>query len=74
MNSSFTALARPMLLMRVERLDEQGNLRVSKPLWLAWVGEQMPPLEEVWRLYLRLEIVAEYYNLVTKLAINYTSY
>jgi hypothetical protein len=47
------AATRPMLLMRVERLDEQGNLRVSKPLWLAWVGEPMPPLEEVWRLYLR---------------------
>ncbi|MEH2464321.1 hypothetical protein [Nostoc sp.] len=29
------------------RPDALGNLRVSKPLWLAWVGEQMPPLEEV---------------------------
>jgi len=32
------AATRPMLLIRVERLDPQGNLRVSKPLWLAWVG------------------------------------
>ncbi|WP_233787742.1 hypothetical protein [Dulcicalothrix desertica] len=44
---------RPMSLIRVERLDEKGNLRVKKPLWLAWVGEEMPPLSEVWRLYLR---------------------
>ncbi len=39
--------------MRVERIDAQGNLRVSKPLWLAWVGEEMPPKKSVWRLYLR---------------------
>lgn len=26
---------RPMSLIRVERLDEKGNLRVSKPLWKA---------------------------------------
>jgi len=47
------AATRPMLVLRVERLDAQGNLRISKPLWLAWVGEQMPSLEEVWRFYLR---------------------
>ena len=47
------APTRPMSLLRVERLDEHGNLRVLKPLWLAWVGEQMPPLSEVWQLYLR---------------------
>ncbi len=47
------AADRPMSLLRVERLDEHGNLRVLKPLWLAWVGEQMPPLSEVWPMYLR---------------------
>jgi hypothetical protein len=53
---------RPMSLIRVERLDEQGNLRVSKPLWLAWVGEQMPTLEEVWQLYLRRFTVEHWYR------------
>jgi len=47
------AATRPMLLIRVERLDAQGNLRELKPLWLAWVGEEMPPVEQVWQLYLR---------------------
>jgi hypothetical protein len=42
-----------MSLVLVERLNEDGSMRVAKPLWLAWVGEQMPPLDEVWRLYLR---------------------
>ena len=48
--------------MRVERLDAQGNERVSKPLWLAWVGEEMPPLEEVWRLYLRRFTIDHWYR------------
>ena len=43
----------PMSLVLVERLKEDGSARVAKPLWLAWVGEQMPILDEVWRLYLR---------------------
>ncbi len=33
-------------------------IRVTHPycsgLWLAWVGEQMPSLVQLWRLYLRL--------------------
>ncbi len=51
-----------MSLIRVERLDEQGNLRVSKPLWLAWVGEEMLPLEEVCQLYLRRFTVDHWYR------------
>ena len=53
---------RPMSLIRVERLDELGNLRVSKPLWLAWVGEEMPTLEKVWQLYLRRFTVDHWYR------------
>jgi hypothetical protein len=53
---------RPMSLIRVERLDDLGNLRVSKPLWLAWVGEEMPTLEEVWQLYLRRFTVDHWYR------------
>jgi hypothetical protein len=53
---------RPMSLIRVERLDEKGNLRVAKPLWLAWVGEEMPPLSEVWCLYLRRFTVDHWYR------------
>ena len=56
------AATRPMLLMRVERLDAQGNLKELKPLWLAWVGEEMPPLEQVWRLYLRRFTIDHWYR------------
>lgn len=51
-----------MSLIRVERLDDLGNLKVLKPLWLAWVGEQMPTLEEVWQLYLRRFTVDHWYR------------
>ena len=56
------ATTRLMTLLRVERLDENGNLRVLKPLWLAWLGEQMPPLDEVWRLYLRRFTIDHWYR------------
>jgi hypothetical protein len=56
------AATHPMLIIRVERLDAQGNMRVSKPLWLAWVGEEMPPLEEVWSLYLRRFTIDHWYR------------
>lgn len=56
------ATTRPMTLLRVERLDLDGNLRVLRPLWLAWFGEQMPPLDEVWRLYLRRFTIDHWYR------------
>jgi hypothetical protein len=36
----------------VERLDENAVPK-SRPLWLAWVGIEMPALCTLWRLYLR---------------------
>lgn len=47
------AALHPMDIVLVERLNENGSLRVVKPMWLAWVGDVMPTLDEVWRLYLR---------------------
>jgi len=52
----------PMLLLRVERLEHKRSWRVPKPLWLAWVGEEMPPLSEVWRLYLRRFALEHWYR------------
>lgn len=52
----------PMSIIRVQRLDEQGTLRVAKPFWLAWMGEQMPPLKEIWLIYLRRFGVDHWYR------------
>ncbi|MHC5824296.1 MAG: NF041680 family putative transposase [Nostoc sp.] len=56
------AATRTMLLIRVERLDAHFYIRLSKPLWLAWVGEEMPPLESVWCLYLRRFTIDHWYR------------
>jgi hypothetical protein len=48
----------------VERLLEDGSPRVNKPMWLAFVGEQMPPLDEVWKLYLRRFAVDHWYRFI----------
>lgn len=45
-------------LIRVEQLDSPK----SKPLWLAWHGEQMPSLIEVVRLYLRRFTIEHWYR------------
>jgi hypothetical protein len=51
-----------MQLLRVERLDHQHSWGLPKPLWLAWLGEKMPPLSELGQLYLRRFGVDHWYR------------
>lgn len=48
-----SAANHPLQLILVERLNEAGHRRIGKPVWLAWSGETMPPLCEMWQLYCR---------------------
>lgn len=48
-----TAANHPLHLILVERFNEAGHRRSDKPVWLAWVGEAMPPLSDMWQLYCR---------------------
>ena len=43
----------PMTLILVERLEAVTGHLKAQPLWLVWVGIQMPSLAEIWQLYLR---------------------
>lgn len=45
----------PMQLILVERLNPTSSQSKSKPLWLVWVGQSIPPLGQIWRKYLRRE-------------------
>ena len=56
------AAKHPMSLVLVERINQEGSARVFKPLWLSWVGEEMPPLSEVWQLYLRRFAIDHWYR------------
>lgn len=55
------ASGHPMSLMKVERSTQRTG-KVVKPMWLAWVGEQIPSLSQVWRLYLRRFAVDHWYR------------
>ena len=52
----------PMSVLLVERLHLDGTVRVAKPMWLAWVGREMPPLSDLWRLYLRRFAIDHWYR------------
>ncbi len=51
----------PMHLIQVEHLDEFGGQK-SKPLWLTWLGIEMPALFDFWRLYLRRFAIDHWYR------------
>ncbi|MEO1765514.1 MAG: hypothetical protein AAFR83_27240, partial [Cyanobacteria bacterium J06629_18] len=43
----------PMSVVLVERSHCDRSKRIAKPMWLAFIGESMPPCTEILRLYLR---------------------
>ena len=53
----------PMQLIRVERIDKLYSWKMPSPLWLIWLGEEMPPLTEILQLYLRRFGVDHWYRL-----------
>lgn len=53
-----------MCLILVERLDEVSSQRKGKPLWLVWVGKSLPPIEIVWKKYLRRFTIDHWYRFI----------
>lgn len=51
-----------MEIIRVEVLETQGGNRRFTPLWLAWLGKTMPPLESLWLNYLRRFTLEHWYR------------
>ncbi len=52
-----------MHLIQVERLDEPDE-RKFRPLWLIWVGQDMPQLSQIWREYLRRFVIDHWYRFI----------
>nr|WP_217481676.1 hypothetical protein [Nostoc sp. TCL240-02] len=44
---------RAMEIIRVKVIQPVGRNRKFQPLWLAWLGQTMPLLEDLWQKYLR---------------------
>lgn len=53
---------RGMEIIRVEVLKPAGCKRKFQVLWLAWLGQAMPPLQMLWRLYLRRFALEHWYR------------
>jgi hypothetical protein len=53
---------RRMEIIRVEILEPKEGKRHFKPLWLAWLGQTMPPLDTLWLSYLRRFAVEHWYR------------
>ncbi len=53
---------RTMEVIRVEVLTPVGRKRKFQPLWLAWLGQTMPPLQTIWRTYLRRFALEHWYR------------
>jgi len=58
---------RPMEMIRVEVLESRDGKRRFAPLWLAWLGETIPPLETLWLTYLRRFAIEDAFHLVKRL-------
>ena len=56
------AAQHPMTLIQVQRLDDDGPPRSTRPLWLAWVGDTCPDLEHLWQPYLRRFALEHWYR------------
>lgn len=49
-------------LIRVERLGTAATPLAFKPLWLIWVGQELPALATVWQQYLRRFAIEHWYR------------
>jgi hypothetical protein len=56
------AAAHALNLIQVQRLDDAGAFRPSRPLWLVWLGDTLPPLEILWQYYLRRFAIEHWYR------------
>jgi hypothetical protein len=52
----------PIVILRVECSSSTRNAQLPKVLWLAWVGQDLPALDEVWLTYLRRFAIDHWYR------------
>jgi len=60
-----------MEVLRITRMEESSSQKKGKPMWLAWVGETLPPLESVWHDYLR-RFAVDHWNRLAKQRLHWT--
>ncbi len=61
----------PMEVILVQRKGKKLSSKAAKPMWLAWVGEQIPSVEQVWHQYLR-RFAVDHWNRLAKQRLHWT--
>ena len=65
------AVAHPLQLLRITVTGKHSGKRSPKPMWLGWLGEEMPSLEQTWRCYLR-RFAVDHWNRFAKQRLHWT--
>ena len=61
----------PMEVILIQRKGKGLSPKAAKPIWLAWVGEEMPPVERLWCQYLR-RFAVDHWNRFAKQRLHWT--
>ena len=56
------AAEQPFPVIRVEVLKARGTRREPRVRWWLWTGEDLRPLAEAWRMYLRRFVIDHWYR------------
>ncbi len=55
----YQSASHPMHLIQMRRLSDK---QTQRPLWLVWVGQTLPPLQQLWQFYLRRFAIDHWYR------------
>ncbi len=58
-------------LLRITVSGKHSGKPSPKPMWLGWLGEEMPALEQTWRCYLR-RFAVDHWNRFAKQRLHWT--
>jgi len=65
------AAVHPLQVLRITVSSKHASQRSPKPMWLGWLGESMPALEQTWRCYLR-RFAVDHWNRFAKQRLYWT--
>ncbi len=65
------AALRPLQLLRITVTRKPPHKGSPKPMWLVWLGEDMPGLEQLWRYYLQ-RFAVDHWNRFAKQRLHWT--
>ncbi len=65
------AAIHPLQVLRITVVGKHVSKRSPKPMWLGWLGESMPVLEQTWRCYLR-RFAVDHWNRFAKQRLHWT--